>query len=57
MPDTPKNNEIDEAPQPAITLKVAVQLAAEGESLRREYRQRVEAMWTIDQDNRQTRSR
>jgi hypothetical protein len=42
---------------PAITAEIAAELAREAENLRREYRQRVEAMWTISKDERQTRSR
>ena len=43
--------------KPVITTEMAARLAREGEELRREYRQRVNAMWTIDRDQRQTRSR
>lgn len=48
---------IPPAVPPVITAELATQLAREAESLRREYRQRVEAMWTISKDERQTRSR
>lgn len=35
-------------PRPEITPELAQQLAREGEALRREYRKRVERMWTLD---------
>lgn len=40
-----------------ITPELAEQLAREGEELRREYEQRLTAMWTIDRDQRKTRCR
>jgi len=40
---------------PAITLERAKELMREGETLERAYRQRVEKMWSISKDARQTR--
>jgi hypothetical protein len=46
-----------DAQAPVITAELAKELAREGEELRRKYRQRVEAMWTIGRDQRRARSR
>lgn len=46
-----------EDPTPVITPERARELVREGETLARAYRQRVEKMWTISKDARQTRAR
>lgn len=46
-----------EDPTPVITPERAQELVREGETLARAYRQRVEKMWTISKDARQTRAR
>lgn len=46
-----------EDPTPAITPERAQELVREGETLARAYRQRIEKMWTISKDARQTRAR
>lgn len=55
------NNEINppkgQTSPPVMTEETARRLAREGEELRRAYRRRVEAMWTISRDLRQTRAR
>jgi hypothetical protein len=42
---------------PVITPERAAELVREGEEAARGYRQRVEEMWTISKDARQTRAR
>lgn len=42
---------------PNITPERAQELVREGEALARAYRQRIEKMWTISKDVRQTRVR
>lgn len=42
---------------PVITPERAKELVREGEEAARAYRQRVEQMWTISKDARQTRAR
>lgn len=42
---------------PVITPERAAELVREGEEAARNYRQRVEQMWTISKDARQTRAR
>ena len=46
-----------EEPTPVITPERAQELVLEGETAAREYRQRVEKMWTISMDARQSRAR
>ncbi|TMQ09585.1 MAG: hypothetical protein E6J90_33130 [Deltaproteobacteria bacterium] len=52
--DPPKRT--DES-TPVITPERAEELVREGETAARDYRQRVEEMWTISKDARQTRAR
>jgi hypothetical protein len=42
---------------PVITPEQAKELVREGEEAARAYRERVEEMWTISKDARQTRAR
>lgn len=42
---------------PILTPERAQELVREGEAASRAYRQRVEQMWTISKDARQTRAR
>lgn len=52
--DPPKMS--DDTP-PVITPEQAKELVREGEEAARAYRERVEQMWTISNDARQTRAR
>ena len=44
-------------PTPVITPERAAELVREGEEAARGYRERVEKMWTLSKDARQTRAR
>lgn len=58
MSDSSTKKDAAQARQaPVITPEIAEELAREGEELRREFHRKVEAMWTISRDARQTRSR
>jgi hypothetical protein len=52
--DPPK---LTEGATPVITPERAKELVREGEEAARAYRQRVERMWTISKNARQTRAR
>ena len=53
---TDPNKRTDEA-TPVITPERAAELVREGEEAARDFRERVEQMWTISKDARQTRAR
>ncbi|MBX3161131.1 MAG: hypothetical protein KF773_34540 [Deltaproteobacteria bacterium] len=55
MATDPPNTSDDATP--VITLEQAKELVREGEEAARAYRERVEVMWTISKDTRQTRAR
>ena len=55
MPTDPSKPVEDTAP--VITPERARELVREGEAAARAYRQRVDRMWTITKDARQTRAR
>ena len=55
MAHDPSNRETDDTP--VITPELARELAREGQALARAYRKRVEEMWKISKDARQTRAR
>ena len=50
-------NKRTEESTPVITPERAAELVREGEEAARDYRERVEQMWTISKDARQTRAR
>lgn len=52
---TDPSKQVDDTP--VITPERAQELVREGEADARAYRQRVEQMWTISKDARQTRAR
>lgn len=55
MPTDPNNRTDDSTP--VITPERAAELVREGEEAARGYRERVEKMWTLSKDARQTRTR